>query len=90
MVAYPTRHYVSRIRERPPKKVETYLLEWELNNVQIINSYNVLMSCLHRQDVIWSDSREFKTPSTPSYKRPTTEAAIQVAEVVGGHKKDAY
>jgi len=34
-----------------------------------------------------ADSQESKTPYTPSNKRPTTEAAILVAEVVGGHKK---
>jgi hypothetical protein len=52
-VVYPERQQVSRIRERLPKLVETYLLEWEMNNAQIINSYDVLMPCLHRQDVIF-------------------------------------
>ena len=45
------------------------------------------MPCLHRQDVLFSDSHESETPSNPSNKRPTTEAAIQVSEVVGGRKK---
>jgi hypothetical protein len=45
------------------------------------------MPCLHRQDVLFANSQESKTSSTPSNKRPSTEAAIQVAEVVGGHKK---
>jgi hypothetical protein len=56
-------------------------------NAQVINRYDVLMPCLHRQDVIFADSQESITPSTPSNKRLATEAAIQVAEDVGGHKK---
>jgi len=87
-VAYPERHQqISRIRERFPKQDKTYLLEWEVNNARVINRYDDLMPCLHRQDVLFSDSQESKIPSTPSNKRPTTEASIQVAEVVGGHKK---
>ena len=70
-----------------PKQVETYLLEWEVNNAQVINMYDVFMSCLHRQDVLFADSQESKTPSTPSNKRSATETTIKVAEVVGGHKK---
>jgi hypothetical protein len=65
------------------------MLEWEVNNAQVRNRYDVLMPCLHRQDVLFSYPHESKTPSTPSNKRPTTEAVIQVAEVVGGTKKDA-
>ena len=55
--------------------------------MQVVNRYDILMPCLHRQDVIFADSQESKTPSTSSNKRSTTEAVIQVAEVVGGHKK---
>jgi hypothetical protein len=36
-VTYPERQQVSMIRERLPKQVETYLLEWEVNNFQVIN-----------------------------------------------------
>jgi hypothetical protein len=39
--AYPERQQVSRIRERFPKQVETYLLEWEVNNSQVINSLKI-------------------------------------------------
>jgi len=85
--AYPERQQVSRIRERLPKQVETYLLEWDLNNAQGVNRYNVLMPCLHRQDAFFSESQESKTPSTLSNKRPTTEGDIQVVEVVGGTRK---
>jgi hypothetical protein len=73
------------IRERLPKLVETYLLEWEVNNAQTINSYDVLIPCLHRHDVLFSDSQESKTLPSFSTKRPTTEAAIQIAEIVGRH-----
>ena len=45
--AYPEKQHVSMIRERLPKQVETYLLEWEVNKVQVINRYDVLMPCLH-------------------------------------------
>jgi hypothetical protein len=45
--ACPERQHVSRIRERLPKQVETYLLEWEVKNSQVINSYKNLMPCLH-------------------------------------------
>ncbi len=51
--SYHERQHVSRIRERLPKQVKTYLLEWEVNNSQIINSYKSLMPCLHRQDVLF-------------------------------------
>jgi hypothetical protein len=85
--AYPERQQVSRIHERLPKKVETYLLEWEVNNAEVINIYDVLMACLHWQDVLFSDSQESKLPPTSSNKRLATEVAIQVAEVIGGHKK---
>ncbi len=43
---YPERQQVSRIRKRLPKQVEAYLLEWEVNNNQVINRYDVLMPCL--------------------------------------------
>jgi hypothetical protein len=46
------------------------------------------MPYLHKQDVLFADSEESKTPCTPFNKRPSTEATIQVAEVVGGHKKN--
>ena len=56
--------------------------------MQVINRHDILMPCLHRQGVLFADSQESRTPSTPSYyKRPTTDASIQAAEVVGGHKK---
>ena len=42
--AYPERQQVSRIRERLPMQVETYLLEWEVNNSQIIISYKTLIT----------------------------------------------
>ena len=45
------------------------------------------MPCLHRQDVLFSDSRESKTLTPPSKKRLATEAALQVAEVVRGPKR---
>ena len=85
--AYPERQHVSRIRERLPKQVKTYLLEREVNNAEVINRYDVLMPCLHSQDVLFSDSQESKTPFTSSNKKPTIEIVIQVAEVLGGHKK---
>ena len=85
--SYLERHHVSRIRERLPKLVETYLREWELNNSQIINFYKALMPCLHRQDVLFSDSRESKTPNPPLNKRLSTEATLHVAEVVKGPKR---
>ena len=62
---YPERQHVSRIRERLPKQVETYLLEWEVKNSHVINSYKILMPCLHRQEVFVSDSREPKTLLLP-------------------------
>ena len=40
------------------------------------------MPCLHRQDVLFSDSRESKTPNPPPNKRLATEATLQVAEAV--------
>jgi hypothetical protein len=67
---YPERQQVSRIRERLPKQVEAYLLEWEVNNNQVINRYDVLMPCLHRQDVLFADSIESKGTPNPSNKRP--------------------
>ena len=45
------------------------------------------MSCLHIQDVSFSDSRESKTPPPPYNKRLATEASLQVAEVVRGPKR---
>jgi hypothetical protein len=84
---YPEMQRVSRIRERLPKQVEAYLLEWEVNNNQVINMYDVLMPCLHRQDVIFADSIESKVTPTPSNKRTAFEALLQVAEVVGDLKK---
>ena len=48
---------------------------------------SVTSRILERQDVLFPNSYESKTPSTSSKKRPATEAAIQVAEVVGEHKK---
>ena len=45
------------------------------------------MPCLHRQDVLFSDSRESKTPNSSPNKRLATNAALQVAEVVKGPKR---
>ena len=84
---YPERQQVSRLRERLPKQVEAYLLEWEVNNNQVINRYDVLMPCLHRQDVLFADSIESKGTPNPSNKRPAFEAPLQVAEVVGDLQK---
>jgi len=55
-----------------------------VNNSQVINSYKIR---IHRQDVLFSDSRESKTSPPPSNKRLATEAALQVAEVVRGPKR---
>jgi len=85
--AYPERQHVCRIRERLPKQVETYLLEWEVNNLQVINYYKILMPCLQRYDVLFSDSSELKTPPPPSKRRLATEATLQVAEVIRGAKR---
>ncbi len=82
--SYPERQHISRIRERIPKQVETYLLEWEVNNSQIINSYMSLMPCLHRQDVLFSDSKESKTSNPSSNKRLASDVALKVAECGGG------
>jgi hypothetical protein len=78
--AYPERQQVPRIRERLPKQVESYLLEWEVNNAQIINTFESLMPCLHRQDVLFAETLEAKTSPNTSNKRPATEA-LQAAEV---------
>ena len=64
-----------------------YLVEWELNNNQVINRYDVLMPCLHRQDVLFADSIDPKRSPTPFNKRTAFEAPLQVAEVVGDFKK---
>jgi len=45
------------------------------------------MPCLHRQDVLFSDSKELKTYNPPSTKRPAPDAALQVTEVVKGPKR---
>jgi hypothetical protein len=84
---YPERQQVARIRERLPKQVEVYLLEWEVSNNQVVNRYDVLMPCLHRQDVLFADSLVSKGASTSSNKRPANDTALQVAEVVGDFKK---
>ncbi len=84
---YPERQQISRIRERLPRQVETYLLEWEINNDHVINSYKSLMPCLHRQDVLFSDSKESKTFYPSSNKRHASDAALQVAEVVKRSKR---
>ncbi len=86
--AYQERQQVCRIRERLSKQVELYLLEWEVNSAQFTNNYDVLMTYLHRQDVLFFDSRKFKTSSIPSNKRPTTKKNVQVAEVVERHQKN--
>ncbi len=84
---YPERQRVSRIRERFPKQVEAYLLEWEVNNNQVINRYDVLMPCLHKQNVLFADFLESEGPPTPSSKRRAFEAPLLVAEVVSDFKK---
>jgi hypothetical protein len=84
---YPEYQKFSRIRERLSKQVEAYLLEWEVNNNQVVNRYDVLMHCLHRQDVLFADSIESKGTPTPSNKRTAFEAPLQVAEVVDDFKK---
>jgi len=48
---------------------------------------SVCLAFIYRQDVLFSDSREMKTPPPPSNKRLATDAALQVAEVVRGHKR---
>ncbi len=42
------------------------------------------MPCLHRQDVLFSDSQDSKNQPSSSTKRPVHEAALQASEVVGG------
>jgi hypothetical protein len=37
--SYSERQQISMIRERLPKQVESYLLEWEVNNAQVINTF---------------------------------------------------
>ncbi len=86
--AYPERQQVSRIRERLPKLGQTYLLEWEVKNATIINSYAILMPCLDIQDIWSSYSQESKNQPSPSTKRPAIEAALQAAEVVGSRLKN--
>ncbi len=56
-----------------------------MNNAQIINSYDAFMPCLHRLDVLFSESQKSKTIPPSSTKMPASEAAIQVSKVVGGH-----
>ncbi len=45
------------------------------------------MPCLHRQDVLFSDSKESKTSNSSSNKGLASDAALQVAEVVRGTKR---
>ena len=45
------------------------------------------MLCLHKQDVLYSESLEFKAHSNPHNKRQDTDASLQVAEVVDGSKR---
>jgi hypothetical protein len=63
------------------------LLEWEVNNNQVINRCDILMHCLHRPNVIFADFLESKGTPTPSNKRTAFEAPLQIAEVVGDLKK---
>ena len=44
------------------------------------------MPCLHRQNILFSDSKELKIPPPPSNKRQATDAALRVAGVVKGPK----
>jgi hypothetical protein len=59
----------------------------EVNNATAINSYAILMPCLHIQEVLFSDSQESKNQPSSSTKRPAREAALQASEVVGGRSK---
>ena len=45
------------------------------------------MPCLHRQDVLYFESLEFKARSNPHNKKQATDASLQVAEVVEGSKR---
>jgi hypothetical protein len=84
--SYPERQHIPMIRERLPKQVESYLLEWEVNNAQIINTFESLVPCLHRQDVLFAETLESKISPNTSNKRVATEA-LQAAEVeVGGRR----
>ncbi len=86
---YSERHQVSRIRERLPKQVESYLVEWELNNKKRIDSFEFLMPCLHRQDILHHETLESKNqqPNT-SNKRPPPDAFLQVTEVGEGSRNN--
>ncbi len=59
--SYPARQQIPRIRERLPKQVESYLLEWKVNNAQIIKTFESLMPCMNRQDVLFAETLEAKT-----------------------------
>jgi hypothetical protein len=85
---YSERQQVARIRKRLPKQVEAYLGEWEINNNKRIDNFVSLMPCLHRQDVLHSDSLELKNHQNTSNKRPSTsDASLRGAEVMDGSKK---
>ena len=58
-----------------------------LNGKRTTHKSQSLMHCLHRQDVLFSDSRESKTPNPPPNKRLAAKASLQVAEVVKGPKR---
>jgi hypothetical protein len=84
---YSERQQVARIRKRLPKQVEAYLGEWEIDNNKRIDNFVSLMPCLHRQDVLHSDSLELKNHQNTSNKRPSTsDASLRGAEVMDGTK----
>jgi hypothetical protein len=45
------------------------------------------MICRHRQDVLYSESLEYKARSNPRNNRQATDASLQVAEDVEGTKR---
>jgi len=64
-----------------------YLYEWDVNNAKNIKSFDMLMACLHRQDVLYSQSLEFRAHSYPHNKRQATDASLQVAKDVDVSKR---
>jgi hypothetical protein len=82
--SYPERQQIPRIRERLPKQVESYLLEWEVNNAQVITTFEILMPCLHRQDVLFAETLETKASLYTSNKGADTEALLQASDVENG------
>jgi hypothetical protein len=83
--SYPERQHIPRIRDHLPKQVESYLLVWEVNIAQIINTFESLVPCLYRQDVLFAETLESKTSPNTSNKRVATEA-LQAAWVDVGSR----